>query len=193
MDLNKLEPVILNRLKKELSPKLHYHNVNHTISVIKSATTIAENENVDSDEMVIVKTAALLHDIGFLWNFNEHEAVGAKYVYELLPEYNYTEQQIDQISSMILATKVPQNPQSHLAEILCDADLAYLGSNYYHTISNLLFREFIEREVVSDEGEWHRLQISFLKSHRFHTQHAKEAFQAKKEFYLHELINEQPN
>lgn len=190
MDIQRLEPFILKQLKENLSPKLHYHNLNHTISVMKSADTIAKEEGVSEEEQAIIHTAALLHDVGFIWDFDHHEAVGSTHAREILPEYGYTPDQVDEIAEMILATKVPQSPKSPLAEILCDADLAYLGSHYIRTISNLLYLEFKERGIVSEDREWQSLQIDFLTNHHFHTEYAQRTFQEKKEQYLNDLRTE---
>lgn len=193
MNFNELRSGVVEMLGNDLSPKLHYHNLNHTVSVIKSATTIAQSEGVNETDLVLVRTAALLHDIGFLWDFDNHEAVGAEYVFELLPNYGYEPADIEHISAMIKATKIPQSPKSKLAEILCDADLAYLGSDYFYTIGNLLFKELIEREIVENAAQWDKMQIEFLTSHSYYTTYAQKNLKPKKDRYLTELIQGQSN
>ena len=70
---------------------------------------------------------------------------------------------------MIMATKIPQTPNTLLEQIICDADLDYLGRSDFFTIANLLFNELREMKIISDEKEWDRIQVKFLKGHRYFT------------------------
>ena len=74
------------------------------------------------------------------------------------------------ICNLIMATKVPQIPNTKLEEIICDADLDYLGRDDYFKIAENLHREFLAYEKVKDEKDWMILQLDFLKSHRYFTQ-----------------------
>ena len=187
MDFTGLRSFILQKMADEISPKLHYHGVHHTISVMKTCETIAEADDLPQNHKILVMTAALLHDVGFLFEFDDHERTGSAYAAKILPEYGYAKADIEHIQEMILATKIPQSPQSHLAEILCDADLSYLGSDYFYTIGNLLFLEFQERNIVKNERDWNRLQIQFLKNHNYYTDYAKEHWSMKKNAHLNEI------
>ena len=40
---------VINKLTKGLSPALTYHNVAHTLDVLRVVTDIAEKENVDDE------------------------------------------------------------------------------------------------------------------------------------------------
>ena len=117
----------------------------------------------------MLKTAALFHDAGFVINNKNHEELGCKIVREHLPKYDYSQEQIEQICSMIMSTKIPQSPKNVLEQIICDADLDYLGRDDFYKIGQTLFNEFISYNVVKGEKEWNRLQVRFLESHCFFT------------------------
>jgi hypothetical protein len=70
---------------------------------------------------------------------------------------------------MIMATEVPQRPIDALGEVLCDADLDYLGRPDFFRIGNLLFQELKSRGALSTEREWNELQVRFLSGHRYFT------------------------
>jgi len=53
------------KLEKELPEYLSYHNADHTKNVIAAATHIAAHENISGNELILLQTAALFHDIGF--------------------------------------------------------------------------------------------------------------------------------
>ena len=73
------------------------------------------------------------------------------------------------VCGMIMATRYPQHPKSHLEQILCDADLDYLGRPDFFEIGATLYKELIATGRLSSEREWNRLQVNFLNSHRYFT------------------------
>jgi uncharacterized protein len=70
---------------------------------------------------------------------------------------------------MIRATKVPQQPNNLLEEIICDADLDYLGRDDFFKTGEGLYSEFLEQKIVSDELSWNQLQVRFLENHHYFT------------------------
>ena len=88
---------------------------------------------------------------------------------KFLPEYGYSKIQIEKISQLILATKVPQNPKNKLEKIICDADLDYLGREDFIYISDNFFRELKEKKIVKNKKEWDQIQINFIENHNYFT------------------------
>lgn len=170
MDYRAAKQFILTKLSNELSPKLAYHGVHHTLDVLKMASEIAENEGIEGKNLNLIKTAALFHDSGFVKNKHEgHEAEGCLIAREHLPGFGYSEKDIDIICGMIMATKIPQSPKNILEEILCDADLDYLGRDDFYPIGLTLYEELQTYHLLNGEQAWNRLQVSFLSAHRFYT------------------------
>ncbi len=87
---------------------------------------------------------------------------------------------------MIMATQIPQTPKNRLEEILCDADLDYLGSDEYGIISAQLFKELNHQTPLSD-WDWLNIQIRFLESHHYFTTTAINSRKQKKEKILNAL------
>ena len=56
---------LIDKLERELSPDLTYHNAQHTISVLHATQVLCEHENLDQYHTKILITAALFHDAGF--------------------------------------------------------------------------------------------------------------------------------
>ncbi|MGD1847401.1 MAG: HD domain-containing protein [Salibacteraceae bacterium] len=178
---------ILHRLKTELAPHLTYHCFDHTMDVFESAIFIAGQYNLDAESLVLLKTAALYHDSGFLEVYGGHEAKGCELARKKLPEFDYSEFQIERICQMIMATQIPQAPQDLCGEILCDADLDYLGRDDFKSIGDTLFAEFLDQGIVQNEEGWNRLQIGFLSNHRYHTRYAQAHRQPVKKVHLDQL------
>lgn len=179
---------ILSVLASDLSPTLYYHGLHHVLDVVEAADRIAGAEGVtDSESLTLLRTAALFHDVGFLSTYKGHEEAGCSYVRRVLPGFGYEPGQIDAVCGMILATRIPQTPRTKLEEILCDADLDYLGRDDFGPIAHSLYAELKARGMVADEPSWNRIQINFLSSHHYWTPTAVATRQATKAHHLDEL------
>jgi uncharacterized membrane-anchored protein YitT (DUF2179 family)/predicted metal-dependent HD superfamily phosphohydrolase len=163
---------LLNKLENELPPELIYHNINHTLEVLTSAEDLAGMENISGQELLILKTAALFHDAGFLQLYDGHEEISCQLATSLLPQFDYTDDNIRKICRLIKATQIPQHPLDKKAEILCDADLYYLGTNDYTQNAENLFLEMETAGLIKSRSEWMEIQIKFLEEHKYFTQSA---------------------
>ena len=180
INYRKAEKYIVKRLKKELPDNLHYHDLRHTTDVCAAVERLALMEGIEGDDIFLLKTAALYHDAGFVHQYANNEDIGAALAREVLPRFGYTEDQINTICKLIQATKVPQKPSNHLEQIICDADLDYLGGDEFHFIADKLKRELMERDIVQYDKQWDELQIKFLTAHTYFTKTAIRLRQANK-------------
>ncbi|HET9746869.1 MAG TPA: HD domain-containing protein [Chitinophagaceae bacterium] len=170
----RIKEAILSRLKKELDPRLGYHNLAHTLDVLEQAQKIARNENLtDKHELLLLKTAAVFHDSGFLVVYKNHEEKSCELATEHLKDI-FGEEDLKRIHGMIMATKIPQTPHNLLEQIICDADLDYLGRNDFEPISKNLYQEFITFKIIPEDCVWDHIQIKFFETHRYFTKTATE-------------------
>jgi len=166
MELEKAEKYIFQKLKKELPKHLYYHSIGHVEDVLNAAINLAKLEKINENDFQLLKIAVLLHDSGFTITVKNHEKSGCQIAKEILPQFDFTQNQIKKICGMIMATKIPQTPHNQLEEIICDADLDYLGRNDYATISQLLYMEININKTLDYIG-WLKLQIDFLEKHHY--------------------------
>lgn len=161
---------VMNGLLPRLSKDLTYHSIHHTRDVVDQALRIAELQGIgDESELFLLKTAALYHDTGFLNTYRGHEEESCKLAENDLPAFGLTDLQIERIKGMIRATRLPQDPQNIMEEIICDADLDYLGRPDFFTIAQKLYLEMKAKGKVNTEKEWDQIQVGFLKSHKYFT------------------------
>jgi uncharacterized protein len=184
MEFEKAKEFILTKQKNELAANLHYHSYNHVMDVYDAAIMLAGKEGVDGEDLTLLLTAVLFHDSGFTVQTKNHEELGCEIVRRELPHFGYTAPQIEKICGMIMATKIPQTPHNHLEEIICDADLDYLGRDDFFPIGNTLFDELRVYGILKDEEQWNKLQVSFLESHKYFTKTANSLRYAKKQQHL---------
>lgn len=171
----------LDRLSSELSSDLFYHHVEHTLDVCNAIEEIAKEEGISEEDLMLLRTAGIFHDIGFIEQYANNEPVAVKIAQSVLPKYEYTDAQIATISDLILATKVPQEPKTHLEKIICDADLDYLGRDDFETISHSLMKEWMAYAIVDTEEEFNSKQLNFFKAHHYFTDASKKNRKVLKE------------
>ena len=160
---------ILSRLENELDPRLGYHNIMHTLDVLEQAEVLAKQEKVtDKHDLLLLKTAAVFHDSGFLFVYKGHEEKGCEIASESLRNV-FSEEDIKKVCGMIMATKIPQSPNTLLEQIICDADLDYLGRDDFEPISQTLYKEFIIFKIIPEDIIWDHVQIKFFESHHYFT------------------------
>ncbi len=170
MNIKLAEEYIYEKLQNNLSPTLTYHGLHHTVDVLGVAMKIANAEGVkDEESLILLKTATLYHDLGFITTYKGHEEESCRIASLSLPRMGYSQVQIASISEMIMATKIPQKPKSLLEKILADADLDYLGRDDFEPIAHSLFLELREREMVADLESWNKIQVNFLENHHYWT------------------------
>ncbi len=188
MNVAGIENFVVRALGTQLSPKLHYHNLTHTIDVVTEALKIAEQEGVtESYDLVLLKTAGFLHDIGFLNTFVDHEEEGCLIARAILPDYNYDEEAIEIICIMIMKTKLPQKPDTLLEKILCDADLDHLGREDCNEVSLRLFEEWKSLGRIDENMDWNLIQYTFVDAHHYWTNTSQRNRNHLKTQYLQEL------
>lgn len=171
---------LIPKLEQELPVYLTYHNAQHTKDVLHVAESLCAVENVNQNDKQLVLTAALFHDSGFLKNHLEHEEHSCELARENLPNFGYSQEQIDAICDLIRATKLPQKPTTLLQQIMCDADLYYLGTSHYFAVADRLYHEYQHQGFIRDREHWHKRQIDFLQEHQFATRSANKEYASLK-------------
>ena len=176
------ESHILSKVRKHCSELIHksrcyffpFHNWNHTSEVFKNVYKIGRYESIEEELLEPLLIAALFHDTGTAVEFKEHEKSSAINAHRFLRFENYPQQRIEVVVECIMATRMPQNPQNILQEILCDADLMHLGTDSFFRKNRQLRKEWAQylNKQYSDM-EWYALNVRFLEGHSYHTGYAR--------------------
>ncbi|MFK7787847.1 MAG: adenylate/guanylate cyclase domain-containing protein [Crocinitomicaceae bacterium] len=183
----KAERHIMQLLEKRLSKNLHYHSIAHTKDVVTAVERIALLEGVTDEGLFLLKSAATYHDAGFIEQYDKNEPIGVRLAGEILPKYGYTETHIERIKELIYVTEIPHKPKNKLEEIICDADLDYLGRDDFHEIADKLRRELKEHGKIDSDKQWDEIQVMFLKKHKYFTKTSLKTRRKKKKENLKEV------
>src|SRR5664279_1953966 len=109
---------LFNKLENELPPDLLYHNIHHTREVLAAAEELAALEGIYGDELLLLKTASVFHDNGYLMVYEGHENASCELATSILPDFDYSDEEIKNICGLIRATQIPQIPLNKNARIL---------------------------------------------------------------------------
>jgi uncharacterized protein len=181
-DFEQARTYALTRLASDLHPAFCYHSLSHTRDDVAPAIErLAPLERVDGEALMLARTAAFFHDLGFLERREGHEAAGARIAAEVLPGYGYSPTQITQINGMIMATRIPQTPHGLLEQLLADSDLDLLGRNDFIVLNARLRAELANFQPDPGDAAWLHGQIAFLRGHRYWTASARRLREAGKQ------------
>lgn len=179
--LTDVEEDLLMKFENDLPDNLSFHNLKHTVNVSTQVELIGRAEGISDEEMILVQTAGLFHDSGFLDGYENHKQTSCYYARDMLPKYGYSENQIEDICKLIMSTRMPVSPVNKQEEILCDANLMYLGRIDCIQMMKNQAKEMVDYNVISSEMEWFEKQIEFIKNHEFFTATARALREVSKE------------
>ncbi|MBL85886.1 MAG: phosphohydrolase [Winogradskyella sp.] len=180
---------VFNLLSDKLPNTFIYHNYTHTQRVVKSTKELIENSKISKEESHILELTALLHDIGYTVNSENHEAESVKLAQAFLKEKGVEENIINAVSSCIMATKFDEEPSNKLEEIIRDADASHFGKKYFNEASEFLRKELELRGIKNyTPAEWRAENIKVLTEHSFYTEYALKKWQPRKEKNLAKLM-----
>lgn len=169
-DFDQAQRYVATRLEQELPPQRVYHNLAHTRDeVAPAAERLAAAEGIQGEALLLVRTAAWFHDLGFIQQGHDHEVIGAQIAAQVLPRFGYGPEQVAAIRGMIMATRLPQSPCNLLEQIIADADLDLLGCDEFIPRNRDLRAEMATYGQTVSDAEWLNGQLDFLRSHTYFT------------------------
>jgi uncharacterized protein len=187
-DFERARQYALERLERELAASLTYHSLAHTRDeVVPAAERLAKMEGVEGAPLLLLRTAAYFHDLGFVERRNGHEVASAQIAEQVLPGFGYSPAQIQVIRGMILATEIDRAPTTHLEQILADADLDTLGREEYARRSQDLRDELAALGHTVPDLDWYEGQRLLLETHQYFTTSARTLRDAGKQRNLERL------
>jgi len=188
MDFNAASDYIIHRLQRELSPTLTYHSVEHTLDVLEATRRLADSEKIPAHGKTLLETAALYHDAGMLIQYNDHETASVDLALDLLPGFGYSKPECDEVTRLIQVTRLPQRPYDHHEQIVCDADLDYLGRDDFFILGFKLRLEWQHNGIKKTTlPEWFDIQVKFLAQHQYFTNSAIHLRNGQKLKHLEEI------
>jgi len=189
IDKDHMRTDILNKLKSHLPEEVVYHDLSHTLNIEKAALRLANLEGLTNEETLLLQTAVLYHDSGYIVDNHDNEKFAIQFAKKNLPSFGYTEEQISEIVSIILCTKKDANqPLNLLQQIMKDADHDYFGRADYYKVSLKLREELENYGLEMNDKDWILYQLKYLETkHEYYTETAKNIRLQSKNLRINEL------
>lgn len=185
MDYNnlykKIEQHVTGLYQKFNNPKLVYHSLNHTKGVVSRVKEIAAHYNLNERDLLVVYTAAWFHDTGYLLTEPaEHEAKSAELMKEFMEPQVEDTDLLPEITECIMATRMSNQPNNLLQQILCDADTYHFGTKDFNKSNQMVFEEHVLRTGNQSKKDWDENTVEVLSNHQFYTAYAKDLLNDRK-------------
>ncbi len=165
-----------------------FHNLDHTQDVVNAVQVIGQHSNLTADEMESALVAAWLHDVGYANGSKNHEETSAERARELLQELGASDRKVTEVTEAIRATKMPQQPKSLVAQVLCDADLFHLSTSACQEKSEMLRKEMKAlgtKDLSAEESL--NATMDFMRQHTYHTLYGKTVLEQNKQKNIKKL------
>ncbi|MEO2063021.1 MAG: Pycsar system effector family protein [Christiangramia sp.] len=188
--VEKADKFVEELFKEKLPNTFIYHNYQHTQRVVKSTKELIDKSEINVKDEEALMVAAWMHDTGYTKTYAGHEEESAKIAESFLKENNATQELIDRVKELILATNFSYQPKDQGEEIIRDADSSHFGKDYFGETSELLRQELeLHRIKTYTATEWLNENIKVLtEKHQFYTDYAIKEWEPKKQENLLELI-----
>ncbi|PIR13320.1 MAG: hypothetical protein COV50_06225 [Flavobacteriales bacterium CG11_big_fil_rev_8_21_14_0_20_35_7] len=189
-----IQQTAFGKIRKDYS-HLAYHNLSHTEFVLKSALELAMDQNLPESERELLTLAASAHDViqdhnPLTPNYNaDNERESGEWLTAQMKQHPdvFSDNDFYRIPIIINATYVKHREDGlkqsaltghQLSELLCDADLAALGSpwNIYEPNMRAYYQELHPNGTDENWKNYLKLQVPILLQHHYYTQEAQERF-----------------
>ncbi|MEO6758290.1 MAG: Pycsar system effector family protein [Saprospiraceae bacterium] len=188
--LQETETHIADFFARDISAEYVFHDLDHTVQTVAAARIIGEGFQLDDQDMLLLQLATWFHDTGYSEGPQDHEERSILNAQNFL-QGKISDSELATVIACIRSTKVPQQPQNRLEEIICDADLSHLGMESYWDRNGKLRQEFIlARQTVMSEQDWLDFELNFLLSHEYHTSVAQQLFNKRKGKHVKQIVKQ---
>ena len=150
MMINKISDIVETACKQETNYFGYSAWTHHILPVVKYAKLMAEKIEADEE---IVKIAALLHDYASVKDYKlyeDHHIHGAELAEQILKEFDYPQNKIEQVKHCILCHRGSKAAQKLTKEALCVADADSMA--HFDSISSLFYLAFFSHKMNIDEA-----------------------------------------
>ena len=190
--IKQAEDFVTQYLNDHLDANFVYHNLAHTQRVVKKTKELTEESDIADTEKQQLIIAAWFHDTGFTKTIEDHENESVMIASEFLKSNDISEDFIEAIRKLIMATRMAYEPKNELEGLIRDADCAHVSSKKYTDYASLLRKEWeltLGKKIT--KSEWLKENIQFLSKHNFYTTLALSKWQKRKGKNLANLLQSQ--
>ncbi|MBK8340635.1 MAG: HD domain-containing protein [Flavobacteriales bacterium] len=176
---------IRRHFSKAIPPEFVFHDLDHTLSVTRTALEIGRAMKLSVRDLLLLEIAALFHDAGYAQAYAGHEKESARIARGFLRQAKFATRDRERVSATINSTRLGATPRGILQRVLRDADSAKAGQVDFEARAERLR---IELQLVHGKAikktDWSHENLAYLTAHQFHTAYARSRFGPQKAINL---------
>ncbi|MBX2817364.1 MAG: HD domain-containing protein [Saprospiraceae bacterium] len=176
-----LEQFAAQQFQCDRSRALHFHNLEHSIQVVKATKKISQSIQLTPEESVILEIASWFQDMGYLRSFDDHERASRDIALEFMNRHQVAPRMMTRVCALIMSTRRTHNPQNIMEKILDDACHYHYASPLYWSMATKLRHEWQDRGITYTDEAWLTCLRTAFKEHRYHTEYGVKAMTPRKE------------
>lgn len=167
--------------ENEVEDVYTYHSFLHSLDVMQGVKLIGDYLKMKPEWIELLMIAGIFHDVGHREGFQDHEALSARIAEEFMLNAHYSQTDISLVKEAILSTRYPQKPKHLIAEVLCDADLMYFGSENFMDQAELLRTEWkLTGQSSMSKFKFYQVSQDFMSQHHYHTRYGRQLLEPEK-------------
>ena len=169
-----IKEAIIKQYNNILPEEMCFHNSEHTLRMLKRSEILALGEELTEEDILILKTAVLFLNYGYLFDYKNHIDKAVEEIRVLLPEYDYLYYQIEEICNLIKSLKQSDQKNDLKEKLIYDIYYEYFGASDFIELSYKLFNEESHYKGNQKLLHWWQKQIKNVENHEFLTNTAKQ-------------------
>lgn len=185
---------VKNYYDAEFSVDFTFHNYNRAVTIVRHCTTLGVQMNLKKEESKTLHLAAWFLETGYSRDYDNYQSASVTIANAYLEEKGVDEDVTKSIEELILSTRVPEQPVTLMAQVLCDARMYYLAEkNLLLHIENLRTERLAVCKKEYSDKEWLLENINTTNNYFYFTSAAKELLEKKKQKQKSLLQNHSEN
>jgi HD superfamily phosphodiesterase len=157
-------------LTNKLHPKVTFHTLDHTKSVVRGVALMAQFYGLSQYNTTVLMVSAWFHDSGHIQQAKGHEKISQTMLKDFFKNKDVSKEFVEECCRCIGVTQLGRKPKNLLESIIKDADFFHITSQNYWAITEQLKEEteYLNKTHIS-KNNWYESNLKFLNSLRFAT------------------------
>jgi predicted metal-dependent HD superfamily phosphohydrolase len=154
-----------------------FHTYDRTLKTVASCEEISKAIKLKGADFEVALLASWFLDAGYGGSDEKYKGKSIELATTFLLDQGYPQEGIDRVAGCIRATMIPQSPQNLAEQVVCDADMVFLGAKNFFRV-NALRRVEQERshDTAISDVEWLGGSAELFTKSQFYTRYVKKEY-----------------
>ena len=171
--LDDIEEITFVKLNKSLPKELLFHDLSFFLSFYTEVEVIARGEQVSLEQLLVIRTTALIYNLGFTESYQNSIEASKKVAKQELSTYHYSQKQIEKVIYLLSIMKFDEIPTCIEGKILFDAYFSFISKINSSNLTARLKSEIAGKQDIEHNEQWWKEKFDFIEKNNFLTETAR--------------------